>query len=111
MTFKEYQELARRTSRFSCEPHIENNVLMASLGLSGEVGELLNYIKKGIFHGHNIDKEVLTEEIGDVLWYVAEMCSAYNIDMQYAGNVNLLKLRQRYPNGFSSEASINRSAE
>jgi len=87
----------------------QHNVLMAALGLSGEVGELNDYLKKGIFHGHTISKAKIAEEIGDILWYVAEMCSANNIELDQVAEINITKLRRRYAEGFSSRASIERS--
>lgn len=108
MNFNEYQEAARRTSRFDLESSPRENVLMAALGLSGEVGELNDYLKKGIFHGHELSQAKLTEEIGDILWYVAEMCSAHEIDLDYVATLNVMKLRRRYSDGFSSQASKNR---
>lgn len=61
------------------------------------------------FHGHTLNRRRLEEEIGDCLWYVAELASTFNLDLERIAIENLRKLRSRYPNGFSCEASRRRS--
>ena len=79
-----------------------------ALGLTGEAGEVADMIKKHIFHGHDLDTDALVKEIGDVCWYVALLCTAIGVDMASVMEKNIEKLKTRYPEGFSSEASINR---
>ena len=87
-------------------------ILNASLGLSGEVGEVNDIIKKYMYHGHNLDddtKEKIILELGDVCWYVALM--AWAIDktkFEDVLNKNIAKLEKRYHGEFSTEKSINR---
>lgn len=116
MTFNEYQELARRTSNYknvvaSLAPHftrVNAAMSMAALGLAGEAGEVVDYLKKVIHHGHDLDREKLAKELGDVLWYVAETASTAGITLDEIAVKNIDKLAKRYPEGFSTERSQNR---
>lgn len=112
MNGNEYQTQAMRTRRLaesdrSFSPR-EQQLLNAALGLSGETGELVDYIKKGFFHGHPIDPEKIADEAGDVLWYVACLCDAVGLALEDVMAGNVAKLTRRYPEGFSQEASRNR---
>ena len=118
MTFGEYQELARRTSNYknvvaTLAPHfvkVDAALSMAALGLAGESGEVVDYLKKVIHHGHDLDRVKLAKELGDVLWYVAEVSSTAGISLDEVASMNIEKLKSRYPDGFSSERSQNRAA-
>lgn len=102
MTFNEYQELAHRTAgKNSC-------LEMCALGLAGEAGEFADYVKKIIYHNHPIDIEKLAEELGDILWYIAEACHQCCLVLDDIAITNIKKLQERYPDGFSSERSMNR---
>lgn len=83
-------------------------VIMAALGLSGEVGEFNDMIKKWVYHGTPIDEEHIKKELGDVLWYVAMMADAFGWSLDDIGGMNIDKLLKRYPQGFSEERSNNR---
>lgn len=76
-----------------------------ALGLAGEAGEVADTIKKAVFHQHGVDREVLIKELGDVLWYVAALCTKLHITMSEVMDRNILKLRARYPDGYSSNDS------
>lgn len=105
----DYELLAMRTA--SSNPKaatLEARLLNFSLGLAGEAGEVADLIKKHIYHGHPLDKEKLVKELGDCLWYVTGMAWALNVGLARVATVNITKLRKRFPNGFSTEASINR---
>ena len=90
-------------------------ILNASLGLSGEVGEVNDIIKKYMYHGHKLDydtKEKIILELGDVCWYVALM--AWAIDktkFEDVLNKNITKLEKRYHGEFSTEKSVNRKED
>ena len=103
-----YQQLAEQTSRFALEGYSDNRLLMATLGLAGESGEVVDYIKKVIFHSHSMDVLKLTKEVGDVLWYISEICTCLDLKLESIALINLDKLAQRYKGTFSSEQSINR---
>lgn len=107
----EYQELASKTAlktpprKYTDE---EIMIIWNSMGLAGEVGETVDYIKKSIFHGHRMDKDRIKEELGDIQWYLAELCSRFGFELEEVMASNIDKLKARYPEGFSTEAPINR---
>jgi NTP pyrophosphatase (non-canonical NTP hydrolase) len=102
----EYQALAAVTSGAGKDG--ERRQIVAALGLAGEAGEFANKIKKMVAHGHAITDDELSEELGDVLWYLAEAATACGLTLNEIAQMNVDKLRARYPEGFSEEASINR---
>jgi len=106
LSMNEYQKLAERTSGAGQQG--ERRQIIAALGLAGEAGEFANMIKKLTAHGHNIPPEKLAEELGDVLWYLAEAASACGLNLDDIAKQNVEKLRARYPDGFSQERSRNR---
>ncbi|RME08176.1 MAG: nucleotide pyrophosphohydrolase [Anaerolineae bacterium] len=108
MTLDEYQRLAQRTSGAGGEG--EGRLIVAALGLAGEAGEFANMVKKRTAHGHAITSAELADELGDVLWYLAEAASAIGIPLEEIARQNVEKLRRRYPDGFSRERSIHREA-
>jgi NTP pyrophosphatase (non-canonical NTP hydrolase) len=83
-------------------------IFNACLGLSGEVGELNDMIKKWIFHEKPFDEEHTKKELGDVMWYVAMMCESFGWDLDEIMQMNVDKLKARYPQGFSVERANNR---
>lgn len=102
MDFDEFQKLAMRTANFDND----NQLINAALGLVGEAGEFADLVKKVHFQGHELDKEALKGELGDVLWYVALACEDLGFEMSEVGRYNIEKLRRRYPEGFSAFDSI-----
>jgi NTP pyrophosphatase (non-canonical NTP hydrolase) len=108
MDLRQYQEEAEKTSGAYGSEVKEIRQLFALISLLGELGEFANLVKKKYRHGHGILDVELRAELGDVLWYLAETCSAFGFDMNQIAVQNLDKLQRRYPNGFSSEASKNR---
>lgn len=105
MTPQEYQEAVMRTCG---QAGTEERLAMAIVGIADELGEVAGPIKKYLWHGHSLDKTKMIDEIGDVCWYIGLLCYALNIDLEIVLEHNIDKLRRRYPDGFSSEASINR---
>lgn len=106
MTVNEYQKLAMVTlNRDLDKKEILTNAVM---GLCGESGEACDLVKKHLFHGHELDREALIKELGDVAWYLAEAAEALEIPLEEVFEKNIEKLKKRYPEGFSSERSINR---
>jgi NTP pyrophosphatase (non-canonical NTP hydrolase) len=107
-SFGWYQNMALRTARADEEP--EKALLIRTLGLTGEAGEVADYVKKCAGHGHPLDKSVIEKELGDVLWYVAALAHNLGLDMAGIARKNIDKLKKRYPEGFSEDASRNRVA-
>ena len=105
MTLNDYQELAQRTSNNALPSNkIENGIL----GLCGESGECAEILKKYLHQGHEFDREAMKAELGDVLWYVAELASGLGATLEEVAAGNIEKLRKRYPDGFAPERSVNR---
>jgi len=106
MEMNEYQTLAARTIPEDLTG--DGLLLNAVLGLNGEAGELADEYKKAMFQGHDFDNAKVVKELGDILWYVAAGCTALGIALDDVAFGNVMKLRRRYPDGFSEERSINR---
>lgn len=103
MNVNEYQQLAMRT----LNPKLEKkDVLINSvMGLCGESGEAVDIVKKWLFHGHELDREHLSKELGDIAWYLAEAATALDMPLEEILQANIEKLRKRYPDGFETERS------
>ena len=107
MQANEYQKAAMATLNPALD---KKNVLINSvMGLCGESGEAIDIVKKWLMQGHELDKEHLVRELGDVAWYLAEAATALDIPLEAVFQGNLDKLRQRFPNGFDTGASVNRT--
>ena len=110
LTLRGYETLATRTANHAQDA----DLFLAALGLCGESGEYADLVKKHRFHGHPIDLDKMTSEIGDILWYCAAACralalaSGVSISLEDVARQNIAKLQERYPEGFSHEASLNR---
>lgn len=109
LTLDEYQALAARTAGAGSGDD-ERRLMIAALGLAGEAGEFADLIKKRVAHGHEVSNEKLADELGDVLWYIAEAATTCGISLGDLARQNVEKLRRRYPEGFSQERSRNRPA-
>lgn len=106
MDFKEYQEKALRTKG---DGYMMDHVVNGVMGLNGEAGEVIDIVKKHMFQGHELDKDKLVDECGDVLWYLNLIAYGLNIDLEEVAKHNIEKLEKRYPKGyFRKEDSINR---
>ena len=107
MNFNEYQELALRTA--NKEKFTDDEALLnAALGLNGEAGEVADVVKKTNFQGHKFDKEKIIKELGDILWYVSLGAYACHETLETVAQMNIDKLKSRYPNGFESDRSQHR---
>lgn len=106
MTINEYQTLALRT----LNPELsEKDVLINGvMGLCGESGEAIDLVKKHLAQGHPLDSEKLAKELGDIAWYLAETAHAIGYSLEDILKMNIDKLAARYPEGFSSDRSMNR---
>ena len=107
MTGNEYQHLAARTigdnmNAIQQEKH-------ALHGMVGEIGELHSLYQKK-YQGHEFDEEHAKKELGDLLWFVAEYCTSMGWGLEDVMQLNIDKLKARYPDGFSEERSLHRAA-
>ena len=95
MTINEYQKLAMTT----LNPELDER----------ESGEAIDIVKKWLAQGHELDKEHLIKELGDIAWYLAETAYILGVDLETVLEKNIDKLRARYPEGFDTSRSVGRS--
>lgn len=107
LTINEYQQNALRTE--AERDHTYPRILNGLMGLNGEAGEAIDILKKNLFQGHKLDREHLAKELGDVAWYLAISADAIGYKLEDILQMNVDKLKKRYPDGFKSELSINRN--
>ena len=91
-----------------------SRLLTAGIGLSGEVGEFNDIVKKCVFQGKELDDDVvnhLRSELGDIMWYVAQGCIALDTTIEEIIDINTAKLKDRYPGGFDEFRSDNRDED
>ncbi len=84
-------------------------VLHAVLGIGGESGELVDLVKKSIVYHQPLKTDLVKEELGDLLHYVAMLISANGWTFEEIMEGNSVKLKERYPNGYSNEAALARA--
>lgn len=106
MTIDEYQKLAMTT----LNPKLDKKDVLINgvMGLCGESGEAIDIVKKWLAQGHELDKEHLAKELGDIAWYLAETVTALDLNLSDIFTANIEKLKKRYPEGFDTEKSVNR---
>ena len=109
MTLNEYQKLAQRTSNRALE--LKGHLFNGVLGLAGEAGECADLVKKSYFQDGRPIIHLLEDELGDVLWYVAETATALGMTLEEVAQHNVEKLKKRYPEGFEAERSLNREEQ
>lgn len=104
MTINEYQQLAMRT----LNPELDKKDVLVNgvMGLCGESGEAIDIVKKHLAQGHELDRDGLIKELGDVAWYLAETAYALDVSLEDVLNLNIEKLKRRYPQGFESAKSV-----
>lgn len=108
MNFREYQQLAERTANAGVRDDCLKRFANFGMGIAGEAGEVCDYLKKVVFHGHYLDLATLEKELGDVLWYVATIATTAGLSLEEIAITNIEKLKARYPEGFDPERSRNR---
>lgn len=106
MTINEYQQLAMTT----LNPSLSKKDVLTNgvMGLCGEAGEVIDIVKKHLHQGHELDQEKIVKELGDVAWYLAEIAYALDTPLEEVLQANIDKLKARYPEGFSTDRSVNR---
>lgn len=105
MDANEYQREAMRTAGTKNPMELLVNGVM---GLNGEAGECIDMVKKHLFQGHDLDRDKLMRELGDVAWYLAITAYAIDFPLGEVLEANIMKLRARYPAGFDANRSVNR---
>lgn len=106
MTGNEYQVLAVRTINEDLTPKGQRT--HALHGMVGEIGELHSLYQK-LYQGHKFDEEHAKKEVGDLLWFVAEYCTSNGWNLDDIMQMNIDKLKARFPEGFEAEKSLHRA--
>ena len=108
LTINEYQKAAYRTANQSLtdSQQLQNGLM----GLNGESGECIDILKKYLFQGHDLDKAHIAKELGDVAWSLAVSAQALGFDLETILQMNVEKLKARYPHGFNAGHSQHRSS-
>lgn len=103
LRFESNTEIFQREARRSLRDDLPYEAMCSNMcmGLAGEIGEVIDIMKKHIYQGKELDITDVIEEVGDVLWYIANFCSVNNITMDECMESNIKKLRKRFPNGFT----------
>lgn len=108
MTPNDYQQAALRTAPGDLPP--KRVLLNGLMGLNGEAGEAIDILKKHLFQGHELDTAHMAKELGDVAWYLAVSAQALGFDLETILQMNVEKLKARYPHGFNAGHSQHRSS-
>ena len=106
MNPNEYQKLAMTTLNKDLSK--KDVLINGVMGLCGESGEVIDLVKKHLHQGHELNKEKIIDELGDVCWYIAEIANVLDVPFEEVLSRNIEKLKKRFPNGFEVEKSINR---
>ena len=88
--------------------HLDTHLMHAALGIAGEGGEVVDLIKKSVINGKPLDITEMTKELGDLEFYIGLLRSVLQIDRDVVLQMNIEKLRQRYLDGYSDQASADR---
>lgn len=105
MTGNEYQMLASRT--MNKELDVRCQEFHALHGMVGEIGELHSIYQKH-YQGHEFDEQHMKKELGDLMWFVAEYCTAMGWSLDEVMELNIEKLKARFPDGFEIDKSLHR---
>lgn len=118
MTGREYQKLAMRTNDNKATQRLVEKVVIdgveigsifnACLGLSGEVGEFNDMVKKWVFHKKELDIDHAKKEAGDICWYLAMLCESFGWSIDEIMQMNVDKIKARYPEGFDIDRANHR---
>lgn len=107
MTGNEYQDLAARTINKGLT--FEEQKFHTLHGMVGEIGEIHSIYQK-MYQGHAFEVDHVKKEFGDLLWFIAEYCTAKGWRLDDIMRMNIDKLKGRYPDGFKAEQSLHRKA-
>ena len=117
MNSNDYKKFALTLDRPSYEPLREQmngpelRLVHATMGISGEAGELLDAVKKHVFYRKPLDVDNVKEEIGDIMWYAAIALDAVGSSFEEVMALNQAKLSKRYSSGSFSEKQAQERAD
>ena len=104
-SFDDYQKQARRTHFTDLDDF--DALRYAVFGLASEAGEVAGILQK-VYQGHAVDKTHVARELGDCLWMISYACDCIGVPMSIVAQMNIDKVRVRYPDGFDPERSLHR---
>lgn len=96
----EFENYRMKANRTRVAGEIRSVTMNVAMGLAGETGEVIDVLKKILFHGKPLDRTELMSEIGDVLFYLDWLASLHGMTLQEVADANIIKLLKRYPDGF-----------
>ena len=109
---KDHEAFVYRIQELEGQEFPTERLLTAAVGMSAEAGEFTEIVKKIVFQGKPVNEENLfhlKRELGDIMWYVAQACMGLNVSLDEVIEMNVDKLRSRYPGGeFDVHQSENR---
>ena len=106
MTGNEYQKLAAKTINKDLD--IADQERHALHGMVGEIGEIHSIYQK-VYQGHYESADHIKKELGDLMWFIAEYCTAMEWKLDDVMQMNIDKLKARYPEGFEVDKSLHRA--
>ncbi|MBD3362513.1 hypothetical protein GF362_02230 [Candidatus Dojkabacteria bacterium] len=112
MDIKQYLLESEKTNSHLFNPDERaKNLLHGSIGISTEAGELLDHMKKHIYQDRDLDVVNIKEELGDIMWYMAIILRALNLDFEEILDLNIQKLRKRYGEEFDEQKALLRDLD
>lgn len=109
MTFQEYQDLAKRTD--ANLGSLLDNLIHMSFGMNTEQAELADVLKRKLAYGKEVDLVNVKEELGDLMWYIANMANHLGWSLEEVCDLNIKKLQKRFPDRFNQVDALNRNLE
>lgn len=82
-----------------------------AIGVATESGELMDQFKRHIYYGKPLDVVNIKEELGDKMWYIMNLCRLLDLNLEEIMDININKLRVRFPDKFTNEAALNRNLD
>jgi NTP pyrophosphatase (non-canonical NTP hydrolase) len=113
MNLAQYKEESGRTflnREVGIDPKT-TDLLHCAIGIGTESGELLDQFKRHIYYGKPLDIVNVKEEIGDKMWYIMNLCRLLDLSLEEIMQMNIDKLKTRYPEKFTAENAINRDTD
>jgi len=109
MTAREYQKLANRTDAPLTDKYHSMGAIHMLMGMTTEIGELMDPYKKNLAYEKPVDIVNVKEEVGDLMWYVANFCNLNGFDLEEIMETNIKKLQERYPQKFDKVLAVQRN--
>ncbi len=109
MTAREYQKLANRTDAPLTDRYHSMGAIHMLMGMTTEIGELMDPYKKNLAYQKPVDIVNVKEEVGDLMWYIANFCNLNGFDLEEIMEINIKKLQERYPQKFDKVLAVQRN--